>query len=74
VWQFSRSLGEWELFSRVPELLGFESILRSAGGMILTGETRNIRIKTLSHCCVGQKAEFVNITAGGVKGTVDFKG
>jgi hypothetical protein len=29
--------------------------------------------KNLSHCCEGQKAEFLNNTAGGVKVKVDFK-
>jgi hypothetical protein len=46
VCSFGRSTGEREMFSRVPELLGFKSTLWSAGGIILIGETRNIRTKT----------------------------
>lgn len=28
--------------------------------------------KNLSHCYVGQKAEFLNIIAGGIMVTIDF--
>jgi hypothetical protein len=46
VCSFGGSIGEREMFSRVPELLGFKSKLWSAGGIILIAETRNIRTKT----------------------------